>query len=455
MKKKVNNTHLTYEGRLIIENLLNDGKTVTEISNITRRDRSNINREIIKHRTISYSSVFNNRYPCIKHETCNVKSYECYLYCKNIEINLCPKLTSSPHVCNSCTSKKGCRYVKYYYKALKADCEYRNNWRKDRTGLHYTDEELRILNTDFYYLVLKNKSIYHSLKIINNRGFNFKSSTIYKQIERNEIRLKRSDLPRKRKKFIKEEIDNSYKRNVEGHTYEDYKNYKINYPNANEVQMDTVEGTKENNVPVVLTLEIIKINFLFIFKLDNKKNAEVIRLLSFFQNTITKDIFNKLMEILLTDNGSEFITLETFIDNFKEINVFYCHPYSSYEKGSIENNHELIRRVIPKGVSLKPYSQAELNLLSSHINSLCRNNLNGKCPFDLIDKYVPLDKIKDLGLSKIKEEDVTLIPELLGNKNVDNIKKYLDDLEISNAHIRFLTDEEKRYIFRKKGNTND
>ncbi len=68
---------------------------------------------------------------------------------------------------------------------------------------------------------------------------------------------------------------------------------------------------------------------------------------------------------------------------------------------------------------------------------------------------MPLDKIKDLGLSKIKEEDVTLIPELLGMKNVENIKKYLDDIEVRNAHIRFLTDEEKQYIFKKKGNKND
>ena len=455
MKKKINNTHLTYEGRMLIEKLLNEGKSVTEISKILRRDRSNIGREIMKHRIVFYPSTYNNSHPCTKYETCNIKEYECYIHCKNIETNLCPKLASTTHVCNSCNSKKGCRYAKYYYKALEADCEYRNNWKKDREGLHYTEEEINILNIDFYYLVLKNKSIYHSLAIINKRGFNFKISTIYKQIGRNQLNLKRSDLHRRRKVYKKEDVNKSYKREVEGCTYEDYELYKEQHLESNEVQMDTVEGIKENNAPVILTLEIVKINFLFMFRLDCKTNKEVLNELKHFENKITEEIFNKLMEILLTDNGSEFVSVNEFKKLFKEINIFYCHPYSSYEKGSIENNHELIRRVIPKEISLKPYTQKDFNLLCSHINSLCRKDMNGKCPFELIEKYISLDKLKELEINYIKEEDVTLIPELLGDKNIDNIKRYLDGKEILKANIRLLTEDEKRNIFGGKKNENE
>ena len=67
------------------------------------------------------------------------------------------------------------------------------------------------------------------------------------------------------------------------------------------------------------------------------------------------------MEILLTDNGKKFYILDEILNISSNIHLFYCHPYSSFEKGSIENNHELIRRVIPKGVTLKPYSQKDLN----------------------------------------------------------------------------------------------
>lgn len=84
------------------------------------------------------------------------------------------------------------------------------------------------------------------------------------------------------------------------------------------------------------------------------------------------EAFNKLLEILLTDNGHEFIKLNELSTLLPKTNIFYCHPYSSCEKGSIENNHELIRRVIPQGVSLKVYTQNEINKLCSNINSLFR-----------------------------------------------------------------------------------
>lgn len=437
MKRKTNNSHFTLETRKIIENLLNEGKTITEISNVLNRDRSNIGREINKHKEMVFPSLFNKSHPCLKHHNCEVKSYECYLYCKMIEFNLCDKLNSSPHVCNSCKTKNGCRHVKYYYKASSANNEYLNSWSKDRKGLHYTKEELQILNTDFKNLVLNCKSIYHATIVINARGYNFKQVNIYKQIKRDQLDLKPCDLPRFRKvtKVLK---DTSYKRkNVEGHTYENYIEFKNQNKNALESQIDTVEGIKENNAPVLLTFEIVKINFLFIFKIDSQTSQEVIKKLEYFKEVITEENFYKITEITLTDNGKEFNIIEELIKIAPKTNLFYCHPYSSFEKGSIENNHELIRRVIPKGVSLKCYTQNELNLLCSHINSLYRKSLDGKCPFDLIGLYIDINLLKKLGLEIIKPEEVTLIPELLGNKNINNIKKHLDEKEIAQANIVF------------------
>ena len=94
------------------------------------------------------------------------------------------------------------------------------------------------------------------------------------------------------------------------------------------------------------------------------------------------------MEILLTDNGHEFIKLDELQQILKKTNIFYCHPYSSCKNGNIENNHKLLRRVIPQGVSLKCYNQEDINLLCSNINSLFREELDGKCPFNLIDEFI-------------------------------------------------------------------
>lgn len=295
---------------------------------------------------------------------------------------------------------------------------------------------MKILDTDFYNLVINNKSIYHSIIVINKRGFNFKESSIYRQINNNNLKLKPSDLPRKRKKKT-EQKNKEYKNieSIEGHTYEDYIKYKEQNENSIETQMDTVIGVQDARDPVILTIEIVEISFIFIFKLDSKTFNNTLEKLIAFYNQLTSEIFNKIFEILLTDNGSEFKTVSKITQTFPDINIFYCHPYLSYEKPNIENNHELLRRVIPKGVSLKPYTQKDYNLLASHINSLYRKKLKGKCPFDLIEKYIPISILKEMGLEKINDSDVNLTPFLLGKKNVQNIKKFLTYEEIVNAHI--------------------
>ena len=435
MKKKVTNVHFTLETRKLIEERLNECKSITEISNELQRDRSNIGKEIMKHRIATFPSTFNYDHPCLKHVSCSMKTYECYKTCKNIEIKLCENLISSPHVCNGCQKKKYCRHVRYYYNAVEANNEYVNSWKKDRSKLRYTPLELDILNNDFKVLVLNCKSIYHALIVINKRGFNFKISTIYKQIERGQLALKKSDLPRCRKTKQKEVRDKSYKRDIDGHTYEDYNSYKEENPNAVETQMDTVEGIKENDAPVFFTIEIVDIKFILIFKLTSQNAKEVSNKLKLLKQILGNEIIEKIFEILLTDNGKEFIRLDDLKEILPNANIFYCHPYSSYEKGNIENNHELIRRVIPKGISLKCYTQKDLDLLCSHINSLYRESLDGKCPFDLVENYISKDVLDKLNLKKIDDDKVVLVPKLLGDKNINNIKKYLDKKEIEEANI--------------------
>ena len=425
----MNKGHFSYSDRLAIENMLNDGNSIKEIARDIKRDSSNIIREINRHISFSYPGVYNNQHPCIKWKTCNVR---------DIEYKICPKLIKSPHVCNGCTSKSGCRYVKKYYKSRDAQDDYINKLSNCRTGLHYNDKDYIILIERLCPLIIKTKSVYHSITTINEMlSTHFNLKTIYRQIKCGFLPISSSDLPRSRRKK-KTDKDTNYKRDINGYTYEDYLIYKNDYPLACETQMDTVEGIKKQNEPFLLTLEIVPINFLFIFKIDSQTKAEVIKKLILFKDIISKETFDKIMEILLTDNGHGFFIIEELLSVSSNIHLFYCHPYSSYEKGSIENNHELIRRVIPKGVSLKPYTQKDFDLLCSHINSLFRKNLDGKCPFDLIENYVPFDKINKLGLNKIHPLDVCLIPELLGEKNVNNIKKYLDQDSIKKANIKFL-----------------
>ena len=56
----------------------------------------------------------------------------------------------------------------------------------------------------------------------------------------------------------------------------------------------------------------------------------------------------------------------------KRTKVYYCHPYSSCERGSNENANRLIRRHIPKGVNFDKKSKTEIKEIETWINNYPR-----------------------------------------------------------------------------------
>ncbi len=79
----------------------------------------------------------------------------------------------------------------------------------------------------------------------------------------------------------------------------------------------------------------------------------------------------------------------------------------------MEKNHEYIRYVIPKDRSMYRYTQDDINLMASHINSTARDSLNGATPFDLADLLLD-KKIPALaGQFKVSPDEVILKPALI------------------------------------------
>ena len=94
--------------------------------------------------------------------------------------------------------------------------------------------------------------------------------------------------------------------------------------------------------------------------------------------------------------------------------VFYCHPYSSWEKGACEVNHEFIRRIIPKGTAMD-LSREQAGLMMSHINSCPRKSLGGRSPYDAFVFFHENgeDILSRLGIQRIPLDQILLKPELL------------------------------------------
>lgn len=110
-------------------------------------------------------------------------------------------------------------------------------------------------------------------------------------------------------------------------------------------------------------------------KMDNKK-ADTL-------NQVTlegfKDIPAELVHTLTFDNGKEFARFKELEQAF-DANVYFCHPYSSWEKGSIENTNGLIRQYVPKGTNILELSQENLNRIAEKLNNRPRKVLGYRSP---------------------------------------------------------------------------
>lgn len=86
------------------------------------------------------------------------------------------------------------------------------------------------------------------------------------------------------------------------------------------------------------------------------------------------------------------LTLDNGVENirYQELGVqtFFCHPYSSWEKGQIENAFGMIRRYIPKKASLANYSPEDISAIVEHINSIPRKILNYRSPQEVFKQHV-------------------------------------------------------------------
>ena len=124
----------------------------------------------------------------------------------------------------------------------------------------------------------------------------------------------------------------------------------------------------------------------------------------------------ELSEVILTDNGSEFfdpMSIEFNLNTGEKIsNVFYCDSNCSWQKGTLERNHEYIRYVLPKGTSFASLTQDDCDKLSSHINSVPRESLNKKTPYKVFCFLNDSKILNKLNITKIPPDKVNLTKNL-------------------------------------------
>ena len=167
----------------------------------------------------------------------------------------------------------------------------------------------------------------------------------------------------------------------------------------------------------LLTIHFTNCKLMLAFLRDRNSVASVVEVFARLRELFGNETYSRLFPVLLTDNGSEFSdpsTIEMDSSSGEILSqVFYCESRQSQQKGACENNHEFIRRVIPKGKSMNAYNQDKIDLLMSHINSYLGAELGGRSPYDVFTFMYGPNILDKLNIRRIEPSDVKLKPSLL------------------------------------------
>ena len=138
-------------------------------------------------------------------------------------------------------------------------------------------------------------------------------------------------------------------------------------------EMDCVVGKQRTkNVLLVLTERLTR--YEIVMKMPNRKAATVVEYLDKIERKHGKR-FYKLFKSITIDNGSEFADfagLEKSIYGGKRTAVYYCHPYTSCERGSNERINRDIRRIFPKGTDFSKVSDKRVQGMAQWVNAYPR-----------------------------------------------------------------------------------
>lgn len=383
---------LTIEDRILIEQLLKQNYKLKDIARAIEVESSTISREI-KNRRISDK--------------------------KKLE---CEKTNKYPFICYNCPKKVHCNKNKYYYNYKHAQKDYEDKLKYSRIGIDMSIDEVEYWNEYFKDKIKnKNQPILHIFKNIENE-FPKSIQSFYKYVHNgyfssiNDEMLARSFSYKPRNKT--EKIKTIAKDNIikKGRKMTDFEDYIKNNPNCNIVEMDTVIGKFEDK-KCIMTLYFRKSKLMLMFLIKKYKPSEVTKIFENIRKDIGDDLYKSLFEVILTDNGWEFSKPENIEFNMetgeKLINVFYTEPYSSWQKGGIERNHEFIRYIIPKGITFDNLNKKNIIDMTNNINNVQRQSLDYQTPYSIFLQQFGEDISKKFHLTLINKDEINLSYKLL------------------------------------------
>lgn len=159
-------------------------------------------------------------------------------------------------------------------------------------------------------------------------------------------------------------------------------------------EMDCVVGKARGQDQSVLVLTERLTRAELCFKLPRKDSASVVAALDYLSRRCS---FSRIFKTITMDNGPEFANvrrLECTPSGKRRTRCYYCHPYTSCERGSNENANRLVRRWFKKGRSLAAVGNAECLRVARWMNTYPRQLLGWKTPSEAFQEACAEEGIK-------------------------------------------------------------
>ena len=214
------------------------------------------------------------------------------------------------------------------------------------------------------------------------------AKTLYRYTDLGLLGVKNIDLPQKLCRNPKKAKNRKNKR-ILGRSIEERPEVVNNRSEFGHWEADLVIGSKKGNDDALLTMIERKTREYWMIRVPGRDPKGVMDAIDTLRSRYSEH-WNDIFQTITTDNGSEFSMLSGLEELSKTL-VYFAHPYTSCEKGSVERHNGLIRRFIPKGKRITRYSDEQIAEIEVWCNSLPRKLLGYHTPDELFEEE--LDRI--------------------------------------------------------------
>ena len=331
-------THLSEKDRYKIEVLLESKKTVAEIAVLLGRSRSTIHREVLRGTIKRIQSDLTEK----KKYRANVAQAGYIKRCRNRERSL--KIGNDARL----------------------EAHIRTKITQDR------------FSPDAIIGQIKAKGLKFDRMICTKTLYNYIDAGIFSGISHKDLWEKSKHRKRRYKTVVRVTTKNRRARSIEDRPKE--VNDRLEYGNW---EGDTVKGSRGTKAGL-LTLTERKTREQIIIKVDQATHQAVQNAFDKLERKLGSQFKVKFKSITF-DNGSEFLNWQSLEASVleagqKRTTVYFAHSYSSWERGTNENQNRMIRRFVPKGYNIGGFSDKEIKAVEDWMNNYPRRILGYNTP---------------------------------------------------------------------------